>query len=77
MEEMIYMFTFEELKAVVAALRGEDGCPWDKAQTHESLKPYVIEEAYEVNQAVSDLTRTNDSSNLSMEEPVTTTCKSG
>jgi len=58
------MFTFEELKAVVAALRGEDGCPWDKSQTHESLKPYVIEEAYEVNQAVSDLTRTNDSANL-------------
>ena len=58
------MFTFEELKAITAALRAEDGCPWDRAQTHESLKPYVIEEAYEVNQAVTDLTRTGDSSNL-------------
>jgi len=58
------MFTFEELKAITAALRAEDGCPWDRAQTHESLKPYVIEEAYEVNQAVTDLTRTGDPSNL-------------
>jgi tetrapyrrole methylase family protein/MazG family protein len=29
-------------------LRGPDGCPWDREQTHESLKPYMLEEAYEV-----------------------------
>ncbi|NQT24486.1 nucleoside triphosphate pyrophosphohydrolase [candidate division KSB1 bacterium] len=29
-------------------LRSEEGCPWDKEQTHESLKPYLIEETYEV-----------------------------
>ncbi len=29
-------------------LRGPDGCPWDKKQTHESLKKYLIEEAYEL-----------------------------
>lgn len=39
---------FEGLKKVVAALRGPEGCPWDKEQTHQSLKPYLIEEAYEV-----------------------------
>lgn len=57
-------FTFEELHAVVAALRGENGCPWDKAQTHESMKGNTIEEAYEVNQAVSDLTATGNPDNL-------------
>ncbi len=37
---------------VVAALRGEGGCPWDKEQTYESLTPYVLEEAHEVVAAV-------------------------
>ncbi len=37
---------------VVARLRGEGGCPWDREQTHGSLRPYVIEEAYEVVEAI-------------------------
>lgn len=53
-------FNFQELQAIVATLRGENGCPWDKSQTHESLKLYTLEEAYEVNQAVTDLTKTGD-----------------
>ncbi len=32
----------------MAALRAQNGCPWDRKQTHESLKPYLLEEAYEV-----------------------------
>jgi tetrapyrrole methylase family protein/MazG family protein len=40
--------SYEELRAVVARLRAPDGCPWDREQTHASLRPYVIEEAYEV-----------------------------
>ena len=36
------------LAEVVARLRAPDGCPWDQEQTHESLRPYLIEEAYEV-----------------------------
>ena len=40
------------LEAVVALLRGEDGCPWDRKQTLESLKPYLIEEAYELLDAI-------------------------
>jgi tetrapyrrole methylase family protein/MazG family protein len=36
----------------VRALRGEQGCPWDKAQTHESLRKYLLEETYEVLEAL-------------------------
>ncbi|MBO4359741.1 MAG: MazG family protein [Eubacteriaceae bacterium] len=43
---------FSSLKSVVRALRGEGGCPWDMEQTHESLIPYVTEEAYEVVSAI-------------------------
>jgi tetrapyrrole methylase family protein/MazG family protein len=39
---------YEALRDVVAHLRAPDGCPWDREQTHASLRPYVIEEAYEV-----------------------------
>jgi tetrapyrrole methylase family protein/MazG family protein len=38
----------EELRGIVAKLRAPDGCPWDREQTHATLRPYVIEEAYEV-----------------------------
>ncbi|HNW27848.1 MAG TPA: nucleoside triphosphate pyrophosphohydrolase [Spirochaetota bacterium] len=37
---------------IIAALRGENGCPWDRKQTHESLRPYLIEEAYEALDAI-------------------------
>lgn len=40
--------TFDELCSIVDKLRGPGGCPWDKAQTHESLKPCLLEETYEV-----------------------------
>lgn len=42
-----------ELYDVVQALRGENGCSWDRAQTHTSLKPFLIEEAYETVDAVT------------------------
>jgi len=45
---------FEKLIEIMATLRGENGCDWDKAQTHESLKPYLIEEAYEVLKAIDN-----------------------
>ena len=46
---------FLKLVQVVAALRNPDGgCPWDLEQTHESLKPYLIEEAYEVIDAIDN-----------------------
>ena len=40
--------SYEALRNVVARLRAPGGCPWDREQTHASLRPYVIEEAYEV-----------------------------
>ena len=39
---------FDQVVRIMATLRGEGGCPWDRKQTRESLKPYLIEEAYEV-----------------------------
>lgn len=44
--------SFEELVEVMGRLRGEGGCPWDREQTHESLKPYLLEEAYEALEAI-------------------------
>ncbi len=45
-------FPVDPLASVMAALRAPDGCPWDRKQTHQSLRPYVIEEAYEVVEAI-------------------------
>ncbi len=39
---------FDRVVEIMARLRGEGGCPWDRKQTRETLKPYLVEEAYEV-----------------------------
>ncbi|MBI2877367.1 MAG: nucleoside triphosphate pyrophosphohydrolase [Candidatus Tectomicrobia bacterium] len=44
--------SFERLLAIMATLRSEGGCPWDREQTRQSLKPYLIEEAYEAVEAL-------------------------
>jgi MazG family protein len=44
---------FEALRTLATRLRAPDGCPWDREQTLESLKTYIIEEAYEVVDAIS------------------------
>jgi len=44
--------SFEELVRIMHRLRRPGGCPWDGEQTHESIKPYLIEEAYEVVEAI-------------------------
>ena len=51
---------FAKLCAVVAHLRAPDGCPWDREQTNETLLPKLLEEAYEVGDAV----RSGDDENL-------------
>jgi MazG family protein len=43
---------FEDFVALIARLRAPGGCPWDREQTHESLKPMTLEEAYEVLEAI-------------------------
>ncbi len=45
---------FFDLVKVMEKLRAPDGCPWDKEQTHESLRPYLLEEAYEAVSAIND-----------------------
>jgi tetrapyrrole methylase family protein/MazG family protein len=45
---------FRRLLDIVATLRSEDGCPWDREQTHESLRADTLEEAYEVVEAIED-----------------------
>lgn len=44
----------DELIKVVARLRGPDGCPWDKEQTRDSLRPYLVEELYELLEAFDE-----------------------
>jgi tetrapyrrole methylase family protein/MazG family protein len=45
---------FRELVELIARLRAPGGCPWDREQTHESLKPMLLEEAYEVLEAIDE-----------------------
>lgn len=45
---------FNELLNIMSVLRSEKGCPWDREQTVESLKPFIIEEAYEVLEAIDE-----------------------
>ena len=44
--------SFDDLVHIMARLRAPGGCPWDRKQTHETLKPYLLEEAYEVLEAI-------------------------
>ena len=43
---------FDELTQIMARLHGPDGCPWDRAQDHRSLRHHTIEEAYELSEAI-------------------------
>lgn len=45
---------FRDLVELIARLRAPGGCPWDREQTHESLKPMLLEEAYEVIEAIDE-----------------------
>lgn len=45
-------YTFEDLLDIVEKLRGEGGCPWDREQTHQSIKQNIIEEGYELVEAI-------------------------
>lgn len=52
--------TFSDFKKTIATLRGPNGCEWDKKQTHQSLRKYLIEEAYELVEAINN----NDEENM-------------
>ena len=49
-----YPATFDGLMSLVQRLRGPDGCPWDREQTRESMKRYLLEELYELLQAMDE-----------------------
>lgn len=57
-------YTFEDFKNIIARLRGNDGCPWDRVQTHESLRDCMIEEAYEAAEGIDIYKASGDDANL-------------
>lgn len=58
------MTQYERIKDIVKTLRSEGGCPWDREQTHASLKPPCIEEAAEVICGINILEETGNAENL-------------
>ncbi|MCL2517875.1 MAG: MazG family protein [Oscillospiraceae bacterium] len=48
------MYKFNDLRAIMELLRSENGCPWDKEQTHKSIRNNFIEETYEVVEAIDN-----------------------
>lgn len=62
MEERNY--TFQDFCDIILRLRGEGGCPWDRKQTHSTLKPCLEEETQEVLEGIDIYERTGDGENL-------------
>ncbi|ROR25674.1 tetrapyrrole methylase family protein/MazG family protein [Mobilisporobacter senegalensis] len=52
-------YSFEEFMEIIHVLRSENGCPWDREQTHESLKSCLIEECYETVEAINNVDKEN------------------
>jgi tetrapyrrole methylase family protein/MazG family protein len=67
MRSIVEMESFNKLRETVRHLRAEDGCPWDREQSHESLKPEVIEEAAEVICGINVYEQTGNYENLKEE----------
>ena len=61
---MAEKYTYEDFLEIIKTLRSENGCPWDKEQTHESLRPCMMEEAAEVIAAIRILRETGNAENL-------------
>ena len=57
-------YTYEDLLEIIKTLRGEHGCPWDKVQTHESLRPCMTEEAAELLAAIRIYGQTGNFENM-------------
>ncbi len=61
---MKFEYDFGQFCGIIEKLRSENGCPWDREQTHDSLKSCMIEEAYEVVDGISQFTKNGDYNNL-------------
>lgn len=57
-------YSWEDFRRIIAQLRAPDGCPWDREQTHVSLKGCMIEEAYEAVEGIRILDETGSADNL-------------
>lgn len=57
-------YTYEEFLDIIRVLRSENGCPWDKVQTHESLKPCMTEEAAELLASIRIYEQTGNAENM-------------
>lgn len=57
-------YTYQDFLEIIKTLRSENGCPWDKEQTHESLRPGLVEETAEVLAAIRTYTQTGSFENL-------------
>lgn len=53
-EQMQRLKEWQTFRSIIAKLRSPEGCPWDREQTHESLSPFLIEEAHELLQAIQE-----------------------
>lgn len=60
-------YSYEELLEIIRMLRSENGCPWDKVQTHESLKPCMMEEAAELLASIRIYDQTGNFENMQEE----------
>lgn len=67
MKEQNTLDSFEKFFHVIKELRSDHGCPWDKAQTHESLRMQLIEEAYEAAEAMLNYEKNGEIENLKEE----------
>ena len=57
-------YNYEDFLDIIETLRSENGCPWDRQQTHMSLRPCMAEEAAEVNAAIRILNESGSFENL-------------
>ena len=64
MDKASKKYTYEEFLEIIRTLRGENGCPWDKVQTHESLKPCMTEEAAELLASIRIYEKTGNPENM-------------
>ncbi len=58
------VYTFKDFCAIIARLRAKDGCPWDREQTHESLRPCMMEEAAELVSSIRIYEETKNPENM-------------
>ena len=64
MEQQNKKYIYEDFLDIIKTLRGENGCPWDKVQTHESLRPCMMGEAAELLASIRIFERTGNPENM-------------